>query len=194
MEKDKELYKEFIDGNIEALNELIKMYRTELIYFLLKFISDYHTAEDISQETFVYLMQHKEIYDFKYSFKTYLFTIGKSRALNYIKASKKLVFIEDNTEETSISEIADVEEDFCDKCDSLKVKDVIKKLKKEYQVVVCLVDLNGLSYEEAAIVMNRSISQVKSLIHNARKRLKELLEIELNEGVEHNEVNGGIHK
>ena len=44
MEKDKELYKEFIDGNIDALNEIIKMYKTELIYFLLKFVNDYHTA------------------------------------------------------------------------------------------------------------------------------------------------------
>ena len=76
----------------------------------------------------------------------------------------------------------------------MQVKNAIKKLKKEYQLVICLIDLNGLSYEEAAVVMNKSISQVKSLIHNARKRLKVFLEEERKEEVEHNEIDGGVYK
>ena len=76
----------------------------------------------------------------------------------------------------------------------MQVKNAIKKLKKEYQLVICLIDLNGLSYEEAAVVMNKSISQVKSLIHNAWKRLKVFLEEERKEEVEHNEIDGGVYK
>ena len=56
MDKDKELYKQFLDGKDEALNELIKMYRTELIYFIHKYINDFQAAEDVSQEVFVYLL------------------------------------------------------------------------------------------------------------------------------------------
>ena len=62
MDEDKELYKRFLEGEKDALNDLIIKYRTEIIYFIQNFISDYHLAEDVSQEVFVYLLQHKDIY------------------------------------------------------------------------------------------------------------------------------------
>lgn len=192
MEKDKELYKEFLNGKNEALNELIKMYRTELIYFIHKYINDFQAAEDVSQEVFVYLLQHREIYDFNYSFRTYLYTIAKSRAYNYIKSRKRTVFIEENGDNI-FSEISDVEEETFRNDESARVRKAIKKLKKEYQIVIYLIDLNGLSYEEAGVVMNKSIPQIKALIHNARKRLKVLLEEERKEEVMHDEINGRIY-
>lgn len=192
MEKDKELYKEFLNGKNEALNELIKMYRTELIYFIHKYINDFQAAEDVSQEVFVYLLQHREIYNFNYSFRTYLYTIAKSRAYNYIKSRKRTVFIEENGDNI-FSEISDVEEETFRNDKSARVRKAIKKLKKEYQIVIYLIDLNGLSYEEAGVVMNKSIPQIKALIHNARKRLKVLLEEEREEEVMHDEINGRIY-
>lgn len=192
MEKDKELYKEFLNGKNEALNELIKMYRTELIYFIHKYINDFQAAEDVSQEVFVYLLQHREIYNFNYSFRTYLYTIAKSRAYNYIKSRKRTVFIEENGDNI-FSEISDVEEETFRNDKSARVRKAIKKLKKEYQIVIYLIDLNGLSYEEAGVVINKSIPQIKALIHNARKRLKVLLEEEREEEVMHDEINGRIY-
>lgn len=73
------------------------------------------------------------------------------------------------------------------------VRKAIKKLKKEYQIAIYLIDLNGLSYEEAGVVMNKSIPQIKALIHNARKRLKVLLAEEREEEVMHDEINGRIY-
>ena len=175
MEKDRELYQKFLCGDKEALNELMKMYRNELIYFIHRFVNDFQAAEDISQEVFVYLMRHKEIYDFNYSFRTFLYTIAKSRAYNYIKSRKRTVFIEENAE-TVFTEIFDVEEEIFKNDESLMVRRAMKNLKKEYQVVIYLVDLNKLSYEEAGVIMNKSMSQIKSLVHNARKRLKAVIE------------------
>ena len=111
MELDKQLYKEFTEGKDEALNEIIEMYRNELIYFVHKYVNDFHAAEDVSQEVFVYLMKHKEVYDFKYSFRTYLYTIAKSRALNYIKARRKVLFI-DETMENVFKAIEGKEEEY----------------------------------------------------------------------------------
>ena len=180
--RDKKLYKEFLEGNGDALNELIGYYRNELIYFIHKYVKDFHAAEDVSQEVFVYLLKHKDVYNFKYSFRTYLYTIAKSRACNYIKARKKIVFIEENAEKT-FTEIADVEEEVFKSFESDRVRETIKKLKKEYQIAIYLIDLNRLSYEETAVIMNKSITQVKALIHNARKRLKVFLEQETDEEV-----------
>ena len=48
-----------------------------------------------------------------------------------------------------------------------------------------------MSYEETGAIMGKSLSQVKALAHNARKRLKVFLEKEM--GGEHDEVDGKIH-
>jgi len=178
----KKLYKEFLEGNNEALNEIIKMYRNELIYFIYKYVKDFQGAEDVSQEVFVYLLLHREIYDFKYSFRTYLYTIAKSRACNYIKSRKKIIFIDENLER-SCSEITDVEDEVFRNFENIKLRNTLKNLKKEYQVAIYLIDFKRLSYEETGIIMNKNISQVKALIHNARKRLKVFLEKETNEEV-----------
>ena len=64
---------------------------------------------------------------------------------------------------------------------------------KQRQVVIYLFEYKGMSYEEIGIVMKKSISQVKALIHNARKRLKVFLEKEMKEGVKHDAINGRLH-
>lgn len=183
MEEDKILYKEFLDGNKEALNKLIKKYRDELVFFIQRYVNDFHAAEDVSQEVFVYLLQHKEVYDSQFTFKTYLYTIAKSRAYNYIKSRKKVVFIEDNVDYYCKDEVVDAEEEVFRNDESFKIKKAMKKLKKEYQVIITLIDFNQLTYEEAGVVMEKTIPQIKSLIHNARKRLKEFLEKEIEEEV-----------
>ena len=174
MKKDKELYQEFLNGNMDALDELIEIYISELIYFIYKYINDYYAAQDLAQEVFVYLLQHKETYKFEYSFRAYLYKIANSRSLNYIKARKKIVFIEDTSDE-SIGKIADIESEVIRNVDNENLRNAVKKLKKEYQLVIYLVDFKELSYEETAIIMNKSIAQIKTLIYNARKRLKQIL-------------------
>lgn len=175
---DKELYRRFVEENdTKALGELMDKYRKELIYFIQRFIKDSYLAEDVSQEVFIYLLQHKEKYNSQYSFRTFLYTIARSRALNYLKSRKKVNFIEEYQERT-LSEIQNVEEEFIEKDEKAKVRQSLKKLKSDYAIGILLVDLNDMSYEEAGIIMNKSLSQMKALMHNARKRLKVILEEE----------------
>jgi len=208
MKEDKELYREFIDGNEEALNELITKYRTELIHFIQKYVYDYQTAEDVSQEVFIYLLKHKDVYDFKYPFRTYLYTIAKSRALNKIKSNKKYVYIEDDPEYLSNAH-CEFEEDVFRKEENLKVRKALSKLKGDYQAAIYLVDFNGMTYDETAVILDKNMGQVKALLHNGRKRLKTILEKEMNmdfeemfnkkpkekskEEVAHSEIDGRVH-
>lgn len=192
MDEDKALYKRFLNGEKNALNELILKYRTEIIYFIQNFTNDYHLAEDISQEVFVYLLQHREVYDFEYTFKTYLYTIAKSRALNYIKNRKKLEFIEDNQDKL-FAEVKSVEDEVCQNDKDAMVRKAIKKLVKQYQLVIYLVDLRGFTYLEAGLIMGKSASQIKAMLFNARKRLKEVLERECKKKGGLGEITGYLH-
>ena len=61
MEKDLDikLYNEYLDGNKEAFELLYNKYKEKIQYFIYNIVKDYQKAEDITQDTFVYVMQNK---------------------------------------------------------------------------------------------------------------------------------------
>ncbi len=183
MDEDKELYRDYLENySAEAINKLMSKYRADLIHFVNRMVNDYFAAEDISQEVFVYLLQHRDVYDFQYSFKTYLFRIAQCRAINYMKSKKREYCLSEESKKLYTNYLCKDEEDNYSE-ENKKVFRTLKKLKKEYQMVIYLVDLEEMSYEEVGIIMERSLSQIKSLVHNARKRVKELIEREEQENL-----------
>ena len=87
---DKELYKEFLQGNKESFEKIVIKHKDAMIYFIQKYVKSIDIAEDLAQDVFVYILIHKKNYKFEYSLKTYLYTIAKSKALNYIKREKRI--------------------------------------------------------------------------------------------------------
>lgn len=175
---DRELYKAFLDGSNEAFKEIILRHKNNLIYFILKYVKNVDVAEDISQDVFVYILSNKEKYNSKYELKTYLYIIAKSRALNYLKKERKIVNMYDYEE--LYVEDSNLEELVFKKQIQDKVKFAIKTMKQNYQIIIYLVDFEKLSYKDVAKIMNKSTSQVKALIHNARIKLKKIIEKEGN--------------
>lgn len=134
--EDKELYQEFLKGNNEALNKILERYKNNLIYFISRYTKNIEASEDIFQDVVLYILEKKEIYNFKYSFKTYLYTIAKSRAINYIEKEKKYTNIE-----TIVDSYADtklLEEIIFSNERQKKVKEAIGNLKTDYQIVLYL--------------------------------------------------------
>lgn len=87
-EEDKELYEKFLDGNNDAFGILMNKYKNNLIYFIFKYVKNKDISEDIFQEVVLYILSKKEVYNFEFSYKTFIYTIAKSRALNYLKKEK----------------------------------------------------------------------------------------------------------
>ena len=119
----------------------------------------------------MYLLIHKENYDFNYSLKTYLYTIAKSKALNYLKREKRIVAINEN----DIYDVQTLEEKVFLNERKNNLKQAMLKLKPEYQSAVYLADIEELSYKEISQIMKKSESGIKSLIFRARKSLEEIL-------------------
>ena len=176
MKTDKDLYKEFLNGNAEAFNELISKYQHNLLYFIMRYIKSKEAAEDILQDVIVYVLEKKENYNFEYSFKTYLYMIAKSRALNYIKKQNRC--IKYNEYENLYEDIEEVEDKIFTSERQIKIRNVINKMKPDYQTVIYLTQIEDMSYKEVARIMDKDIGQIKALVHNSKKKLKELLKKE----------------
>lgn len=172
MKTDKELYKSFLQGNNECFEELVLRHKNNLIYFISRYVRDVNIAEDLSQDVFVYILLHKQTYNFDFNFKTYLYMIGKSRAINYLKKESRILDYE-QIENICIQD-KQLDETIFKKEDIQYLKNAINKLKRDYQVVIYLLDIEQYSYKEVAEIMEKTVFQIKTLAFNARKKLKDV--------------------
>ena len=175
MEEDKRLYNDFILGNNDAFEQIMNKYRENLIYFIQRIVKSFDVAEDIAQDVFVYVLINKKEYDFKYTLKTYLYTIGRSRAINYLKKEKRCVSL--NLEHQGNYEIEEIM--FLNER-KRNLKESINKLLPQHQLVIYLAEIEELPYKEICKIMNKSMVQIKMLIYRARKNLKIILGKESN--------------
>lgn len=175
MEEDKIKYKKFLQGDNQALEELMKKYQTNLLFFITRYVKNKEIAEDIYQDVIIYFLENKEKYDFKYSFKTYLYTIAKSRTLNYLKKNKQENCVEIYENQKEIPEEQWLEEAILTKERQAKIRKVIQKMKPDYQLVIYLTQIEGLSYQETAKIMEKTEKQIKNLAFNSKKKLRTLL-------------------
>lgn len=176
-ETDKILYQNFLSGDLLAFDKLMSKYRKSVFCFINSYVKNYDVAEDLAQDVFVYILIKRENYDFKYSMKTYLFTIARSRSLNYLKRTKNIQF-EDYYKNESLTSNSYVEEIFMNNEQKFELYDAIFKLNYNQRTVLYLSDLEGLSHAEISKTIGKSISETKMILYRARKNLRKLLEKE----------------
>ena len=93
-EMDNELinscYKRFVAGEKEAFAKIVDEFREGLIYFINRYVNNMDVAEDLSEDVFVELLINPKRYNFTTSLKTYLFTIGRNKAVDYIRKNRRI--------------------------------------------------------------------------------------------------------
>ena len=167
-------YRRFLDGDESAFDLIMEEYFDALIFFIDRYVSDIHASEDIAIDTFSDLLVHRSRYNFKVSLKTYLFMIGRCRALNYLKRRRKIPMddiadYEDTADDTS------VEDTVLDGERKREINSAIQSLPDDMRVAVHLVYFENLSYEEAAKVMQKNAKQIDNLLYRAKNTLRTVL-------------------
>ncbi len=165
-------YRRFLDGDETAFDLIVREYRLPLVFFADRYVGDIAAAEDIAIDVFMYLLAEPKKYNFKVSLKTYLFMLGRSRAIDYVRRRKKL------TDLDSLKETADrnrLEDEIL--ADEIKraVNEALKKLNDDMRIAIHLFYFEQLSYEEIAKVMKKSKKQVDNLLYRAKKELRTIL-------------------
>lgn len=176
MEKnlDIELYNQYKNGNEESFEVLYKKYKNRIQYFVFNIVKDYQKAEDITQDTFMYVLKNKLRED--YSFKYYLYLIAKSRAINYLNSENKKqeidekYFLEENNKDEQ-----DIIETLIKNENEKKILEEINMLEYKYKTAIYLVKIEGLSYKQASEILGTSIQNVKNFIHRGKVRLRKNL-------------------
>lgn len=171
-------YRRFLDGDKEAITEIVEAYRAGLEYFLLSVTGDEDIAEELTQDTFVYLFAKKPKYRNVASFRTWLYTIGKHRAYKYMKKRSRCIPLEMSYTSLFSEDIRSLEEKYFSDMEKLNVLDAMGKLRSEYREILWLTYFEELSNKECAEIMQKSVHSIEVLVSRARQALKKLLQEE----------------
>lgn len=167
-------YRRFLEGEESAFDEIMKELFDKLVFFIDRYIHDLNAAEDIAIDVFSELLVNKHRYNFKASLKTYLFMLGRSKALNYIKHRKVIDFVALENAENTVENQALEDAVFSDERKRV-LNEALAKLTDDMRIAVHLVYFEDLTYEEAAKVMNKSRKQVDNLLYRAKAELRIIL-------------------
>ena len=165
-------YRRFLQGDESGFVEIVRDYKDGLILYLNGFTNDIHIAEDLAEDTFVKLGVKKPNDKGGSSFKTWLYTMGRNLAVDYIRKQKKTVNISiDSLGEVSYEEDL-LEISYLQKEQKINLHKAIKGLKPEYASVIYLTYFEGFSNKETAKIMKKSLHNIETLLFRARKSLK----------------------
>lgn len=186
---DQVLVEKVQKGDKRAFDLLVVKYQRKLARLLSRFIRDPNEIEDITQETFIKAYKALPSFRGESAFYTWLYRIGINTAKNYLvamgrRAPTTTEYDHDEAESFEdaghLHDINTPERELMSKEIAETVNEAVANLPEELKTAITLREIEGLSYEEIAIMMNCPIGTVRSRIFRAREaiagRLRPLLE------------------
>jgi len=187
-EVDHQLVERAQRGDKHAFELLVTKYQRKLARLLSRFIRDPGEVEDVTQEAFIKAYRALPSFRGDSAFYTWLYRIGVNTAKNYLVAMGRrapTVTEIDNEEAENIEDgqqLKDIntpENELMSRQIAETVNRTLQDLPEELRTAITLREIEGLSYEEIAQVMNCPIGTVRSRIFRAREAIAERLRPQL---------------
>jgi RNA polymerase sigma-70 factor, ECF subfamily len=166
-------------GDMVAFNSIVDRYKDRLMNVIGRMLSSTEEAEDVVQETFVRVYQHRQSFNFQHCFSTWIYTIALNLARNELRKRKRFKFLDVNDMQGAESELA-VEMKLPSRIPQA-LESAIQNLPEKYRTAFMLRDIQEMPYDEVAKVLNVPLGTVKSRVNRARMMLKEELQPRLEE-------------
>ncbi|MCQ9326652.1 MULTISPECIES: RNA polymerase sigma factor RpoE [Neisseria] len=165
-------------GEHKAFELLVSKYQRRLTRLLSRFIKDEHEVNDVAQEALIKAYRALPNFRGESAFYTWLYRIGINTAKNYLVTSGKRPFVSADVanDEGDILDLADqLADDHTPEAEMMNreiletVEAAISKLPDDLRKAISLREMEGLSYEEIAQIMDCPIGTVRSRIFRARE-------------------------
>ena len=175
-------------GREVAFRELIRRYERPVFSLVYRMCRDRTTAEDLSQETFIKVLNNIDNYVPEFKFSSWLFKIANNLAIDHLRRRRiQTVSMDGAPDATTASqieatsfELASHGESALDELEAKELGSAIERaiaaLRPEYRSCIMLRHVEGRSYEEIAATLDLPLGTVKTYIHRARHELRKALE------------------
>ena len=171
-------------GDMPAYDELVRRYQQRIYATVYHMTANHEDANDLAQEAFIKAYQALKSFKGGSSFYTWVYRIAVNKTINFLKQRKNrsqmslndldlnaehdpdlVALISDKTprREVNLSELQE------------KLNEAMLKLSEPHRLVVTLHDVQGLSHEEIAKIMECNIGTVRSRLFYAHRQLQNFL-------------------
>ncbi|MCP4568048.1 MAG: sigma-70 family RNA polymerase sigma factor [FCB group bacterium] len=176
---DHDLFRRVKTGDMVAFSTIVDRYRDRLMNVIGRMPISREGAEDIVQEAFLRVYQHRDSFDFKHCFSTWLYTIALNLARNNLRKKKRYKFfdifdLQNKEVETAVQ--AKVPSNI-----GPALEQAIDSLPDKYKTAFLLRDIEEMSYDEIARILSVPLGTVKSRVNRARSILRDKLKPRLEE-------------
>jgi len=182
--EETELVRKARHGDLESYDELVRRYQERIYATIYHMTSNHEDANDLAQEAFIKAFHALKSFKGGSSFYTWVYRIAVNKTINFLKQRKNkaqmslddldfnaehdpdlVALISDKTPRREVN-LAELQE---------KLNEAMQKLSEPHRLVVTLHDVQGLSHDEIAKIMDCNIGTVRSRLFYARQQLQAYL-------------------
>ena len=182
--EEMELVKRARKGDLAAYDDLVRRYQERIYATVYHMTSNHEDANDLAQEAFIKAFQALKSFKGGSSFYTWVYRIAVNKTINFLKQRKNrsqmslddldfnaehdpdlVALISDKTPRREVA-LAELQE---------KLNAAMQKLSEPHRLAVTLHDVQGLSHEEIAKIMECNVGTVRSRLFYARQQLQAIL-------------------
>lgn len=178
---EQELVKKARHGDLAAYDQLVQRYQERIYRTLYHMTSNHEDANDLAQEAFIKGFQALKSFKGGSSFYTWVYRIAVNKTLNFLKQRKNRSHMSLNDLDFNMENNPDLVALVSDKTPRRdaalselqeKLNEAMLTLSETHRLVVTLHDVQGLSHEEIAKIMDCNVGTVRSRLFYARQQLQ----------------------
>jgi RNA polymerase sigma-70 factor (ECF subfamily) len=172
----------YLKGNTKAFDGLVNRYSQATYRFIIQIVDNKDEAHDIVQETFIKIWQNIKKFDQKRNLKTWIFTIAKRTAIDYLRKRKNITFssIDDGETETSFgNNVPDdglLANEIFEKNENIEsIKKALDSISLENKTIILLHHGEEMTFDEISIVLEKPMNTIKSQYRRTLINLRKFL-------------------
>ena len=178
---DEQLMKMFQEGDEHAYNQLVIKYKDRILNYIINFVGDYASAQDLAQDTFLKVYIKKKSYKEIAKFSTWLYTIAGNLAKTELRKIKrrKTYSVSALSRDDKEFVLKVPEKDSIDETDqygqSEFMQSALLELEDDFRNIIILREIQGTSYEVISKILKLPLGTVKSRINRGKLKLRDIL-------------------
>ena len=178
---EEELVRRSRHGDLGAYDDLVRRYQERIYATIYHMTSNHEDANDLAQESFIKAFQALKTFKGGSSFYTWLYRIAVNKTINFLKQRKNRMHMSLNDLDFNAEHDPDLMALISDKTPRReagltelqeKLNAAMLRLSEPHRLVVVLHDVQGLSHDEIAKIMDCNIGTVRSRLFYARQQLQ----------------------
>ncbi len=180
MDPTSDLVRRSAEGDPSAFDCLVREYMNTVLGLAYNYVGNFHTAEDLAQETFVQALQSISNLRDGSRFKVWLLRIARNKCIDYIRRNPRWVSIDQDRElQKKVSIQAQVPPPTDEKAgfeySEADLLSALNSLRQDYREIFVMKHIDNLSYREISDLLGMTVSAVGEKLYRVRSMIREKL-------------------